>query len=626
MSDIEKVAVFDDRIVQSKPKYGVDKGALSLTSAPFNAISANQSQQTYQIQVPSENVFLARDVDWSAQCLLQATLTYPATPVAGDILLAIGSTVALASFPLHRLVSTLSATINDTTTTINTSDVLNEVLRLADTKKNRSLKTCPSYLDNYQNYNLARGTNNNPLAGYSQNLYNTAVPNGAYTGLYFTSPTGQRLVGSGWYVDASLAATHQAVYYKNGVPQFAGTGGAAPPEPLPAGQTQWLFTSNPSIPIYLGFNSTEKIVLSPFIFADSHESETGLFGIQNIQLLMNMINPSLNGLVGRVLRYDNTGAGVGRVATLSNLQYNLSASNATPFQNAITQVQFLTPSLDLPLPPKSIVNYMEFPRYVTVLSNPSWQLNGATGVYSAYIQSQTITLPSIPDMMIIYAKPTTYATSDADWYMPISKISMNFDNFSGLLSSHTQEQLYQLSYNNGLEMDYNQWVGSSYNAGAPSALTGGFLVVRPGKDLTLQTGQASGLQGNYTFQFNATVNCNNAQYPVAPTGAGNPYTNNNINLWVITVNSGYFESIKGSSRIIKNVVTEADVINAPLANITTRAEVNRYVGGVGLKNIMNTAVGAIKHLAPSVRNAVSAVQEALPHVRGIKNAISRRLM
>jgi len=609
MSDIEKVAVFDDRIVQSKPKYGVDKGALSLTSSPFTAISANQSQQTYQIQVPSENVFLARDIDWTATCRLKLTATWAEAPVGP--LVAIGSQVALASFPLHRLVSTLSATINDTTTTINTSDVLNEVLRLADTKKNRALKTCPSYLDNYQNYPAAANTNNNPLGGYSLNQYNTAVPNGAFTGLCFTDSQGSPLVGDGTYVDPNLTAPRNEIPYENGVPVYDAT---------VASNYQWAANNN-SLTIYLQFTSTEKVVLSPFIFADSHESETGLFGIQNIQLLMNMINPSFTGLIGRVLRYNNTGAGDNGIATLTNIQYNL-ANVGTPFVGAKVQVQFLTPSLDLPLPPKSIVNYMEFPRYVSVIQNPTWTINQQTGFSSSSIQSQTITLPSIPDMMIIYAKPVTYATADADWYMPISQISMNFDNFSGLLSSHTQEQLYQMTYNNGLDMDYNQWVGGSYNAGAKTPLTGGFLVVRPGKDLTLQTGQASGLQGNYTFQFNCTVNVNNPAYVAAQA----PYNSKNINLWVITVNSGYFESIKGSSRIIKNVVTEADVINAPLANITTRSEVNRYVGGKGLKNIMNTAVGSIKHLAPHVRNAVSAVQEALPRVGRVANAISRRLM
>jgi len=51
-SDIQKLAVFDARIVQGAPRYAVEKGSLSLTNAPYNAISASSSQHTYNINVP----------------------------------------------------------------------------------------------------------------------------------------------------------------------------------------------------------------------------------------------------------------------------------------------------------------------------------------------------------------------------------------------------------------------------------------------------------------------------------------------------------------------------------------------------------------------------------------------
>ena len=63
-ADIEKLAVMDSRIVQSRPKFAVEKGALSLTNAPFNAIAATASQHTYNIYVPSENVFVDMKVLW----------------------------------------------------------------------------------------------------------------------------------------------------------------------------------------------------------------------------------------------------------------------------------------------------------------------------------------------------------------------------------------------------------------------------------------------------------------------------------------------------------------------------------------------------------------------------------
>jgi hypothetical protein len=69
-ADIEKLAVFDDRIIQTRPKYAVEKGALSLTNSPFQAISQTQSQHTYNIYFPSENVYVARDMEWSSTVFL----------------------------------------------------------------------------------------------------------------------------------------------------------------------------------------------------------------------------------------------------------------------------------------------------------------------------------------------------------------------------------------------------------------------------------------------------------------------------------------------------------------------------------------------------------------------------
>ena len=63
-------------------------------------------------------------------------------------------------------------------------------------------------------------------------------------------------------------------------------------------------------------------------------------------------------------------------------------------------VQFLTPSLDIPLPPKSIVSYMEYPRYI---ATPGVTVPSSTSVLSASTEllSQTITLPNIPDLLLI---------------------------------------------------------------------------------------------------------------------------------------------------------------------------------------------------------------------------------
>jgi hypothetical protein len=62
MSKIQKVAVTDARLMQEEPAYAVQKGALSVSVAPFNAIAASSSQMTFQVLVPSLNVFIDRKI------------------------------------------------------------------------------------------------------------------------------------------------------------------------------------------------------------------------------------------------------------------------------------------------------------------------------------------------------------------------------------------------------------------------------------------------------------------------------------------------------------------------------------------------------------------------------------
>jgi hypothetical protein len=219
---------------------------------------------------------------------------------------------------------------------------------------------------------------------------------------------------------------------------------------------------------------------------------------------------------------------------------------------------------------------MEYPRYIATPQTSislSTAANFASGAGQP-IQSQTITLPNIPDLLLIYVKPgsSTLPSTAGDFTLPITNISLNFDNFSGLLSNATQEQLYQMSVMNGLDMDWSEWSGLgsvpiSGTAAAPIGgqvgLCGGPLVLRPGRDFALSTGQAPGLVGNFTLQFNLQVQ--NFVATCTP------------NIYTVPISSGFFETIKGSSRIVKGVLTEQDILGAPPS--APSEELARHVGG-----------------------------------------------
>ena len=616
-ADIQKEAVFDDRIVQSRPRYAVEKGALSLTNAPFNAIAATSSQMTFNVYVPSENVFVDRALRWSATGLFSMVVTSPAAGVtAGDPIVVPGLDFAVSSFPLNYLCQTMTATINDTTAVINSQDVLLEVLRLTDYKKNLLQRTCPTMLDKYQSNYLASGSVNNPLSGYSDAVNDDVVPNGAFLGFSFTSAAGGSLNGQSSGVGVP-AYTGAAFGVQNGIPTWLTTAASA--------QT---------VTLYFSVTSTEKLVLSPFVFADDQECDTGLFGINNIQLVMNFKSTGPSGSL-RVLK---TLGNQGTNNAISQVVFNTGGSGGC-WSSPVLNVQFLTPSLDVPLPPKSVVPYMEFPRYITQSQNGQIAAYGSPGGSTGQLQSQTITLPQIPDLLIIYVKASQVSggspgvadptdPSYCDGYLPIASqmnssiknpLSINFDNFSGLLSSHTTEELYQMSVANGLEMEWNQWSGMarspagipattvgplvgtypSYSSGSWRPTSGGFLVLKPSKDITLQSGQAPSLVGNFTLQFNLQV-VNTYPFAVQPT------------LYVITANSGFFESIRGSSRIIKGVLSEQDIISAPVASAQTHEGLKRLVGGKVSFGSMANVFNKAKEIYEKTKPVVSAVKNALP--------------
>ena len=637
--EVTKYSVYDPRIVQTKPKYAVEKGALSLTNVTFNAQTANATAQQFNVIVPSENVFIDRAVEWVSGGVVQIPVTLTiasASAGAGVATLPSGiplltyNDVSLAAFPSHQTVAQMTATINDATVTINTQDVLNNVLRLQDLSKHRKQRTCPTMLDRYAyNYPVNSASSalpavlNSPAGGFSQAYADDLSPNGAFSNWWFCDSAGTPLTTS-----ASSAGQTSAAY---GLPLTT----SVTTTTASAAVTQ---TQN----VYIRWQSSEHLLLPPFIFGDDYELSTGLFGVQNFQVQMNMATSPARAIriasdvIGSTIANTGPSAGsAGLTSTISIGSITWASTGTTYSPQPIApslSVQFLTPALDVPLPPKSIVPYMEFPRYITTgLASVPSTLGGvpsAKGVVtgSTQVLSNTITLPNIPDLLMFYLKPatvgqtgvfasapypgatTSFDSTIGDFTLPIEGISMNFDNFSGLLANHTQYQLYRMSRNNGVEMDYPTWCGESREraygvAGTSNTATfvtavasgtganllspyvstaGGPLVLRPGRDFALQAGQAPGLVGNFTLQVTLTVG---NQFAQAITAGG-------VNLYVVPISTGFFETIKGSSRIIKGVLTEQDILGS--AAHAPEADLDRKVGsGKSLaKKMGKMALGA----------------------------------
>tara|TARA_B100000446_G_scaffold187248_1_gene215825 strand:+ start:6658 stop:8505 length:1848 start_codon:yes stop_codon:yes gene_type:complete len=526
MSSIEYLKTVDPKIVQNEPAFSINEGATEISNVPFTSTNASRSSLSYNVNAPSQNVFVDREATITTEVLRSVDVVITNTvdnprPASGQVL-KWGQNCALPAFPLQSQLQTSSVTINNATITENTKDIIYEKLRLTHNDYNTKRRTTPSMLDNYASYQESAQLKNSPLAGYDSIYSNDNIPNGSFP-ITYTSANGTPLSDQTFY-----RWDNDALWLLS----------------PPVGNS---FTRT----IYYKYKVTEKILLSPFIWAEIEgKNNVDLYGINNIQFIF-----TIAGDTSRNLRFFNNDTDD---YNFTNIQLN----GQNPFVNPVMNFVFRTPSLSIPLPERSVVPYMETPRHISTNSGVSIP-PGATKM----LNMSGITLTQIPDLIVVYTKanPVTKPEQYGDFYLPPVDISMMFDNRSGLLSSMTQEQLFKMSLDNGLNMNWNEFQGTARTGNGNEVSTvGGFLVLQPGVDFPLSSGSAPGLGGNYNIQLNITVKNqlkDNVENPI---------------VYLMAVNSGFFTSNGGSSRVSTAPLTQNDIIEAPLMGSTNDYE--RMVG------------------------------------------------
>ena len=148
----EKVSVRDDRLrcITDKVKLQVLKGRQKITSQSYRAISQTTSAHVYNVAVPSLETVISREALWQSSITLKITGTNKPT---NEFLMNYGVPDALAPFPLHHLVNTITATINNNTVSMNVQETLPILLRLLDQQElatyNGMTPTTLDFLGNY---------------------------------------------------------------------------------------------------------------------------------------------------------------------------------------------------------------------------------------------------------------------------------------------------------------------------------------------------------------------------------------------------------------------------------------------------------------------------------------------
>jgi hypothetical protein len=540
--------------------YSVMLGGAQKTHQVFTATSPSNSALIFNVQIPSENVVVGRDV--MLQSGLCFTVSIPANYVtAGDKCPLWGRDCSLQAFPLASLMNTATCQINNTTVNSNLKDVLPQLLRMNNSREllryNSGTPSLPDMA--YGSYAVASGAkNNNPMADYSNCSYDVdQLSRGSFPCVVqyqqFDALTGDYIV------------------------------------PVEGVDPSICITQGNSFKIVVQAIVTEPLLLSPFIWSDPSENAQGIMGVNNMSFTFN-IDATLARLVsikgGAISAVDDTtvvyptiSAGgsvyssVGVQGTPTTLLF--STLGNVGLQQSITIPQLLfkffsTSELMSPVP-RNVCPYMDFPRYLTI-NNGAPLASGAT---NSALQSSNLQINQIPDLFIICArKPmSSQKIYDPSAFLKINSVSINFNNQSGLLSSATANDLWRMSTKNGLNQNWAEWGGSAFLCdgtglvSSNTATTGSILVINPAFDLSLPAGLSCGSLGNYNLQFSMSVT-NQFDETFTPE------------ICVICVNSGLFVTQQGISSVYTGVLSKEIVLSTARAGGgMSSADHSRLVGG-----------------------------------------------
>jgi hypothetical protein len=531
--------------------------------------------------------------------------------------------LSLGMFPIQSLATSMTCTINDCSVSVQ-GDVLREQLLISQTRDSLMQRTCPSKFDVYAWTQDDVKAINGVTAGFN-GARDSDIPNGSYP-IRFVHPTTGALLNQFDAYQVTLSnGTVVTVPVINWTPAFIPLNSNLIGQNIPSSSISggfWTMTpTNVDIvtPIMYRFQTTEPLCLSPFMWQDSKQmTEVGLYGITNMTVNMTLGNPgAIQGYIKSTTTIPVGGRQRVYVDKLDNAfgsyQYmtRQSGINALfgnvrlqpPTSNLGNQTgpwvapprllcTFLTPPPEITLPLVSSVPYVEFPRYNSS-GSVTWASNGTVTV-----SSNTVTLSSIPDLLVVYVKPAFRGQTQSDTYIPISNIGVTFDNYANLCSNYSQEDLYACSVAGGLDMDFNQFRGfsrskTSTNTPAISGqlgssvfdtfegyspnvqLTGAPILLRMGQDIPLSSGLAPGTLGNYSVQVNVTLDNTNGFFNYL----SQMQTSNNVIVTIMAVNSGFFESVRGSSALRKTILNTNDVEAASTSSSVTSSQLVRLVGG-----------------------------------------------
>ena len=534
MSELSTVLIQDSRYndITDRVTIGVKDGPASVIYQKYQPNSNSSSSTLFNVNVPSENTLVDRNIhiQGNVSCYYTTTIVDGASRTFK---------VVPAAFPLNQALQSASLTLNNSKLSVQTQDILPVYLKQFHQKfLSKNCQMTPSYVDKY--YGKVADANTNSGSGSYMSGIESAEKDSDTVG--------------------RLNENFTVTVYRG---TQAGTGGTVV-NPTATGEYTVANATgaNVVVTVVCSVSVSEPILGLPT--ATLIENESNYLGINNLELLLqwndmrNVFNISSTNTIWSSSAGDFASNLVISDAAKLNLKYmSLHASQYAK------------------LHAKNVLGYDEIVSYKKLLT-----------VASAGTETtDVISMRQIPNYIYMVVKPS-YNSQKPQFSnhlcFPISGMNITFNNVSGLLTSYTQEDLYQMSRRNGSQQTLAEFRGVIKNRrGAQYAGIGSIIVIDPVRDLGLSDFLSSGSLGQFSFQ--ATVTFDNITGHTFGPGI-TPATAENfeaIEIATICNYGGILINQSGSSSTMSGLLTKQSVLEAKAGNNPTinYEEINEMTGG-----------------------------------------------
>ncbi len=557
-------------------------GASSSTFQSFEATSKSSGTLEFNVLVPGQNAY------WNRRVMLETSVVYTATVQSNTLTgskLRTGRDVATCGFPMNSLLQTVVTSINGSTVTTQQNQIMPLVRRLIASNNNSIKKyTCPAGVSVYAD-NAQAGTGDGNEILSSGRSSDRPSANGSYRVIEFGSMSGGKFTPSATPDEQLLTAAT--------VSHETPTGGLST--------------------IVFRITTREPLLAAPFITSDDEPAFTN---VQSANVRCTLMQPGDASV--RILRtnrsiYENVhnatnvasytcdDAGTGSSYASLRPCYvkitNIAYQSQQPFETARIWCNFLSPSPDQLVPASTIYPYLQFDPLVN--ANPvAVKASGINGTLQiANLYSQTVVLNTCPDLLAIYAvmgeavengtpvddsaianiRNVACFSGREDLFATISRLSIMWNNQPAILASAPMNELWRMSYDNGLKLPFDVYTGLRMggtntdivvprdgNAFKSAVATTGMPVLLAiNKDFPTEPGTAPGVAGVFSLQVSADVYYHGL--PVATSGT--PEQTRTCTLYVVPIRSQYLQlNAGGTSAVVGAVSSGEAMLDAPFAD------------------------------------------------------------